>query len=52
MPVTAKRINRFLFFKLPAAYLAGVRLIELNDTASESSVRFRWGLCGVSRGTI
>lgn len=42
MIVTAKKINRFLLFKLPAAYLVGVRLNSLSDSSSESSVRFRW----------
>ena len=42
MKYTSNRINRFLFFKLPAAWLTGVRVTSINDAECEVKVRFRW----------
>jgi len=42
MKYTPNRINRFLFFKLPAAWLTGVRVTSINDAECEVKVRFRW----------
>jgi hypothetical protein len=35
-------INKFLFVKLPAAWICGVRLAEISPTQAISKVRFRW----------
>ena len=42
MKGTVKRMNRFLMFKLPSAYLCGVRLIELEEEKAVVVVRHRW----------
>jgi len=42
MKYTPNRINRFLFYKLPAAWLTGVRVTSINDAKCEVKVRFRW----------
>ena len=42
MKYTPKRINRFLLYKLPAAWLTGVRVTSINDDKCEVKVRFRW----------
>lgn len=42
MVVSAKQMNRFLIFKLPSAYLCGVRLKELNDSKTVVTVTHRW----------
>jgi hypothetical protein len=42
MEVTVKKMNRFLMFKLPSAFLCGVRLKELDDTTAIVKVTFRW----------
>jgi hypothetical protein len=36
------KISIFTFFKLPAAWWAGVRVSKINDTSCEVSVRHRW----------
>jgi len=42
MEVTVKKMNKFLMFKLPSAYLCGVRLIKLQNEKAIVSVRYRW----------
>ena len=42
MEVTAKQLHRYLIFKLPAAYLCGVKLVTLNDLESIVTVKHRW----------
>jgi hypothetical protein len=42
MSVTVKKMNRFLIFKLPSAYLCGVRLKELNNSKTIVTVTHRW----------
>lgn len=42
MRLSPSKINWFLFFKLPAAYWCGVRLIQLDAQDSKASVKFRW----------
>jgi len=42
MKYTPNYINRFLFYKLPAAWLTGVRVTSINDAKCEVKVRFRW----------
>lgn len=40
--VTVKQMNQFLIFKLPSAYLCGVRLKELNNSKTIVTVTHRW----------
>ena len=42
MQLSPSKVNWFLFFKLPAAYWCGVRLVALNSDESKASVRFGW----------
>ncbi len=42
MNYTPNNINRWMFFKLPAAWLTGVRLRLINDNKCEVKVRFKW----------
>ena len=42
MKVTVKKMNKFLIFKLPSAYLCGVRLRALDDIKSVVTVKHRW----------
>ncbi|OIQ29778.1 MAG: thioesterase [Bacteroidetes bacterium MedPE-SWsnd-G2] len=42
MTITAKKINYFLMFKLPAAYICGVRAIQLDHKRCTVSVKHRW----------
>ena len=42
MSVTVKQMNRFLIFKLPSAYLCGVRLRELDNSKTIVTVTHRW----------
>lgn len=42
MGLRPKTINRFLFFKLPAAWWTGVRVSSFNAQKAEVKVRFKW----------
>ncbi|WP_089380819.1 DUF4442 domain-containing protein [Lutibacter agarilyticus] len=42
MKITVKKMNRFLMFKLPSAYLCGVRLKELDAEKAVATVKYRW----------
>ena len=42
MPVKPRKINAFLFFKLPAAYFCGVRVSSISTTTCVTSVKHRW----------
>ncbi len=42
MEVTVKKMSRFLMFKLPSAYLCGVKLKELDNTKAIVKVTYRW----------
>lgn len=42
MEVTAKSFNWFLMFKLPSAFLCGVKLKELSQKHAIATVKFRW----------
>ena len=42
MKVTVKKMNRFLMFKLPSAFLCGVKLKELDNTKAIAKVTYRW----------
>ncbi|WP_111708110.1 DUF4442 domain-containing protein [Lutibacter citreus] len=42
MEVTVKNMNRFLMFKLPAAFICGVRLKKLDEKKAIATVKYRW----------
>jgi hypothetical protein len=42
MKVTVKKMNWFLMFKLPSAYICGVRLRDLNETKAVVTVKYKW----------
>jgi hypothetical protein len=42
MKYTPNKINRWMLFKLPAAWLTGVRLSLINEGKCEVKVRFKW----------
>lgn len=42
MNLTVGNINTFLFFKLPSAFICGVRAKQLNATKCVVSVKHRW----------
>ena len=42
MKYTPNKINRWMLFKLPAAWLTGVRLSLINESKCEVKVRFKW----------
>ncbi|MFD2550562.1 DUF4442 domain-containing protein [Bizionia sediminis] len=42
MPLSPSKINTFLFFKLPAAYIAGVRVRDVNKSSCVVSVKHKW----------
>jgi len=39
---TVKNLNRFLAFKLPSAYLSGIRVRHFSDEKAEAHVTHRW----------
>ena len=42
MKHTPNQINKWMLFKLPAAWLTGVRILSISDTKCEVKVRFKW----------
>ena len=42
MEVTVKKMKRFLMFKLPSAYLCGVKLKEINNSKAVVTVKHKW----------
>ncbi|TWO32571.1 DUF4442 domain-containing protein [Seonamhaeicola sediminis] len=42
MKLTPRKLNAFSMFKLPSAYLCGVRVKHLNDKKCMVSVKHRW----------
>lgn len=42
MNFTVSNVNKFLFFKLPAAYWAGVRLTQISNEIATTSVKHSW----------
>ena len=42
MEVTVKKMNRFLMFKLPSAYLCGVKLKDLTNEQAVVTVTHKW----------
>lgn len=42
MELTVSKFNRFIFFKLPSAFLCGVRLKYIDENKCVVSVKHRW----------
>ena len=42
MKITPKKLNRYLFFKLPSAYWCGVRVLSINEKVCQVTVRHKW----------
>jgi hypothetical protein len=42
MKITASNLNKFLFFKLPSAFICGVRVKEITDAMCVVTVKHRW----------
>jgi len=42
MKFTPKHINRFLLFKLPSAWISGIRLKNITDTQAIVTAKHRW----------
>ena len=42
MKFTPKHINRFLLFKLPSAWISGIRLKDINDTRAVVTAKHHW----------
>ncbi|WP_435255297.1 DUF4442 domain-containing protein [Tenacibaculum sp. A30] len=42
MKFTPRKVNAFLFFKLPSAFFTGVRLKSLTDDTAEVKVTYKW----------
>ena len=42
MTITASKLNQFLFFKLPSAFICGVRVKTIDATECIVSVKHRW----------
>lgn len=42
MQITPKKINTFMFFKLPLAYIGGVRVKKVTDTGCIVHIKHRW----------
>jgi len=39
---TVKNLNKFLLFKLPSAYISGVRVHSINDDQAVATVKHKW----------
>ena len=42
MKFTPKHINRFLFFKLPSAWISGIRVKSIDDQQAVVTAKHRW----------
>ncbi len=42
MQLTAKNLNKFLFLKLPSAWITGVRVKEIDEQSCTVGVKHRW----------
>jgi hypothetical protein len=42
MKLTASKLNKFLFFKLPSAFICGVRVKQLDESHCVVKVKHRW----------
>ena len=40
--ITANNLNRFLLFKLPSAYISGVRVSSISDEKATATVTHKW----------
>jgi len=40
--INVKNLNRFLLFKLPSAYISGVRVSSISDEKAAAYVKHRW----------
>ncbi len=39
---TIKNLNKFLFFKLPSAYLSGIRVSSIEQKEAQATVKYQW----------
>ena len=39
---TVKKLNRFLLFKLPSAFLSGIRVSSISDKEAMATVKYQW----------
>lgn len=39
---TVKKLNQFLLFKLPSAYISGVRVSSITDQEAKATVKHKW----------
>lgn len=42
MKLSPRKINTFLLFKLPSAYITGVRVKSISENTCETTVKHRW----------
>ncbi|RXG22411.1 DUF4442 domain-containing protein [Leeuwenhoekiella aequorea] len=42
MSLTASKFNKFIMFKLPSAWLCGVRVKSISERSSSTTVRHKW----------
>lgn len=42
MKISVSKLNKFLFFKLPSAFLCGVRVKQIDNTKCVVTVKHRW----------
>jgi hypothetical protein len=42
MKISVSKLNKFLFFKLPSAFLCGVRVKQIDNTQCVVTVKHRW----------
>ncbi|MBF2708631.1 DUF4442 domain-containing protein [Flavobacterium soyangense] len=42
MKISVSKLNKFLFFKLPSAFICGVRVKHIDDSKCEVTVKHRW----------
>ena len=42
MKISVANLNKFLFFKLPSAYICGVRVKEIDNNSCVATVKHRW----------
>ena len=42
MKISVSNLNKFLFFKLPSAFICGVRVKEIDENRCVSTVKHRW----------
>lgn len=42
MKISVSNLNKFLFFKLPSAYICGVRVKEISENKCVATVKHRW----------